>query len=1033
MTMRWQTLDLPLLGLDQRSAPPLARGALELVNYEFDVEGGLRQRRGTSIAVSMSSAQPLYLVGRTGAPLVVVDGGGIKAVTGGTTLSDYLGWVSPVTIQARDTVASFDRPRAPTACRPDGSNYLTTWHQEAWATPGSFAFYDSTVRTRRAMGSIGAGFIFNFGGGPITTDYVGPVRWAENGYGIVAVGYEDMAKNIRPFLCGARWTGSAVSLTQLEAAGVEVPYRNGFEDWVACYDCDGLGDGYSWVAVAYYDLATNNVILRTYRRSDWAQLASVVVGAGHSSAPYATVSTWTDGVDVRIVVLYGTSATTATAKWYNPGVTGTGLTYMGGSIPDRTVGPTPLRIRHLACQVTSATEVYLAATAGSSALSVHGDLVDRAQMGLAARPVCRPTTSVYRGIDVWQPVAHHYPFGARVLHSALDSLWACIFTHEQPWVGGYAGPMPVLAWRGVAYGPTEPGSLPRLADGTLVPQATLQMTGIVQDAQDVAEGTYTTGNQATNVSLGVLDWDFATWMRSANIGSYTLFSGGSVGLYDGAWLAEAGWAWRPEYPLESAAAGASAYAVRNTYAWWDATGALHLSQPSPVWTDAAAASPFTYNPANMTLSRRQGLGSRGTTIKWRTTAGGLVYHRLSSAPWDGALTPDSTTFYSGPLTDTVADAALAARAQLYTDSGALPHVAPPSARFVAVHQDRVWLAGCEQENEVWFSHKLPSGVANASDWQRCPSFSPALTLRTDSPAVAVASVADKAIIFCERDLYAVAGDGPDRNGAGTFLSQKIATEVGVNRPLATVGTPAGAFFVTSRGLYLVDNALTVVPVGAPVQPLLDADDDLRSPIVIPEQHQVLWVRPTSRDVLLYDWLVGQWARWVLWTNVTPGYAQYAMSLAVLPSGAVWAGVRAATTTYQLRTFTAGTVADAGASPGASGVSPAYVQTPWLHFGGLVGWQRTRKLGIVGKNLAGAVMSAAFFSNYASVADSTPALTLPAGARHAVFRAVTQKADATSVKFTITQDAALAPHELWGLTAELGVIGGLVRRPDTEKR
>jgi hypothetical protein len=87
----------------------------------------------------------------------------------------------------------------------------------------------------------------------------------------------------------------------------------------------------------------------------------------------------------------------------------------------------------------------------------------------------------------------------------------------------------------------------------------------------------------------------------------------------------------------------------------------------------------------------------------------------------------------------------------------------------------------------------------------------------------------------------------------------LSSDVGAIAHESIALTPAGLVFASHKGKYLLDRGWAVQYIGAPVA-TYDSEDAL-AVHVMESQHQIRWL--TSNRVLVFDYLVDQWAEWTI--------------------------------------------------------------------------------------------------------------------------------------------------------------------------
>ena len=225
-----------------------------------------------------------------------------------------------------------------------------------------------------------------------------------------------------------------------------------------------------------------------------------------------------------------------------------------------------------------------------------------------------------------------------------------------------------------------------------------------------------------------------------------------------------------------------------TYESIDAAGQFHTSAPSNAFTVLTGAKDIsgapgsnntgagnnqaTLNSAFITIPTLR-VTARGPNVQiglFRSIAdesGGAVGYRIATIPNNTAV--DSVTYL-----DTVSDANITSADPLYTSSGEIENIGPPSAQIVVRHGGRVWLGDLDDQDLVWFSKPYVPGYA--------PAWSDLFTQRIDrtgGPVRAMASMDSYLVIFKEDRTYALTGPGPDATGQnGSFDVELVTADVG---------------------------------------------------------------------------------------------------------------------------------------------------------------------------------------------------------------------------------------------------------------
>jgi hypothetical protein len=335
--------------------------------------------------------------------------------------------------------------------------------------------------------------------------------------------------------------------------------------------------------------------------------------------------------------------------------------------------------------------------------------------------------------------------------------------------------------------------------------------------------------RVTNALALVFDWveierlDPLAWLP-VHMGGTTALSGAVLTETDGARVTETNFCHRPV--ADATGVPPAAAGLTGTFSYvaifedTTAAGEVVWSAPSDPSTLTVAAKDISLVVSTLALSRRR----RARIVIYRTDDGGSTYYRVASALND----PNAV---SVSFLDALGDADLRTRQRLYglgalpTTAGASqPRQAPAGLRAIARHGDRL-VGIADDRATVVYSAPL---VAGESRW-----FSDvfAIPIDTVAPLTALASQDGTLLVFSEREVWAINGDGPPESGGnGTEFSppRRLSGDVGCIEPRSIVTTSAGTFFQARGGIYIVTRALSVEWIGRAVQDTIAAYPIIRS-------------------------------------------------------------------------------------------------------------------------------------------------------------------------------------------------------------
>lgn len=496
--------------------------------------------------------------------------------------------------------------------------------------------------------------------------------------------------------------------------------------------------------------------------------------------------------------------------------------------------------------------------------------------------------------------------------------------------------------------------------------------------------------------------------QSLSANGNLVLNGGQISSYDGKSVTELGYHLAPS--IVSATAGgvgsmdAGTYLYYFTYIYTDEQGNVYESSPSVPATIAVGASgSVDLVVSTLGLTAKNG-GTQPTRIRgYRTTANGTVARLF-------VTTLNTTATNTITVHDGNSDASMAKFPPIYTTGGVVSNSAPPPAVAMCLHNNRVWLVPSDSPNQTWYSQTMIPTVG--------VNFSPFLLQQVDSIGggiTAIAGMDDKLAIFEESAVLVMSGDGAGPTGLGSTLSnpQVVPSDTGCNQSKGVITIPLGVIFKSPKGLYLLDRGLNIKYLGIDVEAF--NSQDVTASTMIAKKSQVRFLT-SSGLTLVYDYIFGQWSTF---TN-HQGY-----------SADIWQG-------QYVYARTDGSIFQEKPGYYLDNATPygLLAQTAYLNLAGVQGFQRVRRIGMLGNYANGATsshgvqVSAAY--NY-NPSMSTPIAigfggALTAGPFQYRERLPIQKCE--SVSFLIQEIVtgnALESVSFSDLSLEVGVKSGLNRQ------
>ena len=360
----------------------------------------------------------------------------------------------------------------------------------------------------------------------------------------------------------------------------------------------------------------------------------------------------------------------------------------------------------------------------------------------------------------------------------------------------------------------------------------------------------------TGVVAGSFNFSTPTF-SSAQLGLNLHVAGGFLTNYDGVSATEHGFHLYPEnITLTPSAAGGSmgtgTYRYQIVYEWVDGQGQIHRSQPSVVSAAVSVTGPtgsVSVVVPSLRITQKTGTRADVKIVVYRSssTGGTTVLYRANEADNNPAV--DTVT-----IVDTMVDSNLTDNELLYTVGGVVGNDAPPASRVVHVHGNRVFLAGLEDANVVWFSKEARTheGLGFSS------LFRFTVDATSGGGVQALASLDDKLIIFKTDRIYLLTGEGPlDTSAQNTFSKPvRLPFDVGCSNLTSVVSVPQGIMFKSEKGLKLLTRDLQLIPIGDPVH---DYDGEIiTSAVLMPEESEVRFTTRAGK-ALVFNYRVNQWS------------------------------------------------------------------------------------------------------------------------------------------------------------------------------
>lgn len=529
-------------------------------------------------------------------------------------------------------------------------------------------------------------------------------------------------------------------------------------------------------------------------------------------------------------------------------------------------------------------------------------------------------------------------------------------------------------------------------------------------------------NNDTAICVSTATLDFTSQLGFSEINKLTVLAGACPLVYDGQSVVEEGFHHAPWifYSPTATASGtygpfpAGTVTFCFTLGWQDDRGNWHESAPSNEVsvTFVSAGSLFWWSPTVvLPPTNKRGAVLRIYRTKASSTDTSLYLTRTASGA-TVSLDPD-----------------LENSEQLYTAGGVLPNTPAPACRHVSLFQKRLVLSGCGDGSRVYWSKQSTPGYG-----VEFSSGDP--THQTQVPAsagrvVATAEMDDRLVVLCESAIGLISGSGPASTGTQGQYSDfsTIVTETGAswNSLRSVTRGPEGVWFKSPFGIRLVSRggSLARSPDGKQAGAEVDAYLGFTTAVYAvagPTKQQTRFYLD-SGTVLVWDY---QWLQWTTFTEFGP-----------IVDAAYAEGRHYHLTSSLLRYTDDGAYTDVSNSGTPLTVFTAVVETPWLSFAGIQGFQRVYRLMILGQELAGGILNFTVnvFKDFNNVAVEAAAIQRDGtGAAQIEHHLANQKCESLKlqISFGMEDPEIDARFRLTDLTLQVGVKSGLFKMPSSKR-
>lgn len=478
-----------------------------------------------------------------------------------------------------------------------------------------------------------------------------------------------------------------------------------------------------------------------------------------------------------------------------------------------------------------------------------------------------------------------------------------------------------------------------------------------------------------NFVVSLLMATFTEKLTNVTLGQNINYVGGIPSIYDGFGVASAGYNLFPEITsgiAQQVGTGFS-YGFTVVYTWTDFQGNLHRSAPAvPIIVTSTAA----LSGANLATITVPGLGvdelyklNNVVVQLYRTQNNGTIYYLIAESP--------NNQVGNVIISNGADDGGLPTSQQLYTTGGEIENIGPPPTNLMTSFKNRIILVDAENPLQWWFSKQVIQSFP--------AEFSDVLVQNIDQKGgniTALNTMDDKLIFFKQSNIWYVIGDGPSANGQNNDFTypQIISSDTGCVNQSSIVLSPAGLFFQSPKGIYLLGRDLSLNYVGSPVEAYNSAN--VTSAIMIAGTTQIRF----SLDIgiaLVYDYFVQQWS---IFTNVAAvDSIVYNHNYTYLTSSGI-----ANTETPEL-------FSDPSSTPIALSLT-----TGWISFAGLQNFQRVKQFLILGESENNTTMNVSLAYDFNSTITQTDAIPVVGSQIPMQYRIFTQLQKSETIQVSITE-------------------------------
>lgn len=363
---------------------------------------------------------------------------------------------------------------------------------------------------------------------------------------------------------------------------------------------------------------------------------------------------------------------------------------------------------------------------------------------------------------------------------------------------------------------------------------------------------------------------------------------------------------------------------------------------SPIYTANLSASAIRYTLLNSDFAVSGGGYGVVTAIEvYRTEQNGTIFYFSAQKDLAGTYTIDGTdtVLISGRLADINGD-------ELYSEIAS-------GAQAVIAWRDRIALVAADNPTVIKFD--------KPSNYPVGTSFAAGLEVDVGTQGgdiVALGSMDSALYIFKRNQIYTMYGDPPGATGAGGSLNTPLLFKngLGCSSARSVIQTPKGLMFASDKGFYII---LRNQEIASVVQgPYDDRAKDITGSAIDQDQSEV-YFSYADGAIWVFNYELGTWYRW------TP--APTAKGVCIVNGELVISTDVGFLTYSRLNT-------DDQLISGTVPIDTDF-QSGWFRLSGIRGYQRVRRLYLLGRLLTNCTLTVDVLVDYKDTPVQTIVLTL----------------------------------------------------------